>query len=101
MHVLRGSLTTLLVAELWERSGRRSLTRVGEIQSPDWSDKEMIATWRLDLNRILDVFNVDHLSEPRCLYQFSWLFQLVGNVLGCRWLLIYALKHSQERGDDF
>jgi tetratricopeptide (TPR) repeat protein len=42
----------------------------------------------------------DHPSKPRCLYQLSWLFQLVGNDLECRRLLVYALKLSRERRDD-
>ena len=42
----------------------------------------------------------DHPSKPRCLYQLSWLFQLVGNDLECRRLLIYALELSRERRDD-
>ena len=42
----------------------------------------------------------DHPSKPRCLYQLSWLFQLVGNDLECRRLLGYALRLSQEQGDD-
>jgi tetratricopeptide (TPR) repeat protein len=42
----------------------------------------------------------NHPSKPRCLYQLSWLFQLVGNDLECKRLLIHALKLSRERGDD-
>jgi hypothetical protein len=34
IRALHGSLTTFLVAELWERSKKRSLTGMGEIQSP-------------------------------------------------------------------
>ena len=42
----------------------------------------------------------DHPSKPRCLYQLSWLFQLVENDHECKRLLIYALKLSRERGDE-
>ena len=42
----------------------------------------------------------DHPFKPRCLFQLSWLFQLVGNNLECKRLLIHALKLSRERGDD-
>ena len=42
----------------------------------------------------------DHPFKPRCLYQLSWLFQLVGNSLECKRLLVHALNLSRERGDD-
>ena len=42
----------------------------------------------------------DHPFKPRCLFQLSWLFQLVGNNLECKRLLVHALKLSRERGDD-
>jgi len=41
-----------------------------------------------------------HSFKPRCLFQLSWLFQLVGNDLECKRLLTHALKLSRERGDD-
>jgi tetratricopeptide (TPR) repeat protein len=42
----------------------------------------------------------DHPSKPRCLYQLSWLFQLVRNGLESKRLLVHALGLSKERGDD-
>ena len=42
----------------------------------------------------------DHPFKPRCLFQLSWLFHLVGNSLECKRLLTHALKLSRERGDD-
>ena len=44
-----------------EQNGRNSISRLLHAKS----DKETIATWRLDLNRILDIFNVGFIcSHP-------------------------------------
>jgi len=42
----------------------------------------------------------DHPSKLECLFQFSGLFQKVGNYPECKWLLTHALKLSREQGDD-
>ena len=40
-------------------------------------------------------------SKPRCLYQLSRLFALVGNHGKCKPLLAHTLRIWRERGDDF
>ena len=42
----------------------------------------------------------DHRSKPECLYQLSWLFDLVGNRVERKRLLTHALVLWRERGND-
>ena len=62
MPTLGNSLTTLLIAGLWQRFKGRSSSRASGTRSLDSSDaasdKDAIGAWKLDLNRVLHVFNV-------------------------------------------
>jgi tetratricopeptide (TPR) repeat protein len=42
-----------------------------------------------------------HPSKPRCLFQLSRLFDLVGNLREYKRLLVHTLKLWREKGDDF
>jgi len=42
----------------------------------------------------------DHRSKPECLYQLSWLFELIGNTVERKRLLTRALVLWRERGND-
>ena len=42
----------------------------------------------------------DHPSKPRCLFELSWLFRLVGNHAERERLIARTLKLQKERGDD-
>ena len=42
----------------------------------------------------------DHPSKPRCLFELSWLFRLVGNNVERERLLVHTLKLQRQRGDD-
>ena len=42
----------------------------------------------------------DHPSKPRCLFELSWLFRLVGNNMERERLLVHTLKLQRQRGDD-
>ena len=43
----------------------------------------------------------DHPSKPECLFHLSWLFDLVGNHVESKRLLVHTLRLYRERGDDF
>ena len=43
----------------------------------------------------------DHDSKPQCLYQFSWLFESIGNHPEYKRLLVHGLNLWKERGNDF
>ena len=43
----------------------------------------------------------NHPFKPRCLFQLSRLFDLVGNTSECKRLLIHTLKLQRERGENF
>ena len=62
IYTLDNSPTTLLIAGLWQRFKGRSSSRASGTRSLDSSDaasdKDAIGAWKLDLNRILHVFNV-------------------------------------------
>ena len=65
MDNFANSLRTFVIAELWRRSrrispsGRNLLSRIVHAKN----DKEVIATWKSDLNGILRVFNVCSFSS--------------------------------------
>ena len=42
----------------------------------------------------------DHPSKPECMFHLSQLYDSIGNFLGCKKLLIHALKLWRERGND-
>jgi len=42
----------------------------------------------------------DHPRKPLCLFRLSWLFEMVGNHMECRRLLMHILELWRERGDD-
>jgi tetratricopeptide (TPR) repeat protein len=42
----------------------------------------------------------DHRSKPDCLFELSWLFWSVGNLVECKKLLAHSLELWRERGSD-
>ena len=42
----------------------------------------------------------DHKSKPECLYELSWLFDSIGNLVECKRLFTHVLKLWRERGND-
>ena len=66
------------------------------IQHLHWHKKRLVV-----LGPKIEGLPDDHPSKPRCLFQLSQLFQVVGNHTECKRLVVDALRLWRERGDDF